>query len=511
MIQNNPNSTVRRGLVGLLLAGFVLGASPLQAAEMAPRELPRSLGRATVELRSARNDADKLRTLDLERGRSIVAHTDYSVKRVSVGDPELLDVVVLTPREIQLVAKGVGSTNLVLWSGNGAPEAAIEVRIGTPHSQIEGELARIFPNESIQVDAAGNSVVVKGRVSSAVVQEQALEVTRAFFGDKPTPVINLLEVGGNHQVMIEVVIAEMSRRIRKRLGTNFAASIQSGGQTIELLSFLGGLSSLTPIGAGAAAAGTILLDDDVNLVGNLLNFGSGNYQLFLDLLNQEGLARILAEPTLVARSGESASFLAGGEVPIPIAQGGAFGSITIEFKKFGVGVLFTPTVLGPDRIHLQVSPEVSEPDFTFGTTVSGTTVPGFNTRRASTGVELADGQSFAIAGLLRDDISELTDRYPVLGDLPILGTLFRSDEFLKQETELVLIVTPHLVKPLGPGPHPLPTDSFIEPSEFEFYLLGRLEGRGDGAPGASAQATPTSGGLIGAAGHRIGALPKEIQ
>ena len=230
----------------------------------------------------------------------------------------------------------------------------------------------------------------------------------------------------------------------------------------------------------------------------------------MDVVERNGLGKILAEPTLVARSGEMASFLAGGEVPIPIAQGGAFGSITIEFKKFGVGVAFTPTVLGPDRIHLEVAPEVSEPDFNIGTEVDGTRVPGFVTRRASTSVELKDGQSFAIAGLLSDVVRSAAAKYPLLGDIPVLGALFRSTQFQKNETELVIIVTPQLVKPLGPPPHRLPTDSLVDPSALDFYLFGALEARGEAASTAATRVEPTgAGGLIGDAGHRLPADPEE--
>jgi pilus assembly protein CpaC len=210
----------------------------------------------------------------------------------------------------------------------------------------------------------------------------------------------------------------------------------------------------------------------------------------------------------------------GGEVPIPVAQGGAFGSITVEYKQFGVGVGFTPTVLGPDRIHLEVRPEVSEIDFSFGTEVEGLVIPGFNTRRAATAVELGDGESFAIAGLLRDDLIELSGQYPIIGQIPIIGSLFRSSQFQKRATELVIIVTPRLVKPMTGGNFALPTDHFIEPTALEFYLLGRLEGRGDPADDAGTQeqaaVTPTNehdneaAGLIGGAGYQVSTLPEEM-
>jgi pilus assembly protein CpaC len=224
----------------------------------------------------------------------------------------------------------------------------------------------------------------------------------------------------------------------------------------------------------------------------------------MDILEEEGLSKILAEPTLVARSGETASFLVGGEVPIPVVQSGSVsGAISIEYHEFGVGLSFTPTVLGPNRIHIAVNPEVSRADFTFGTTVENTTVPGFATRRASTSVELADGQSFMIAGLLNEEVRELAGKYPLLGSVPILGSLFRSTQFIKEETELVIIITPTLVKPLGPGPPALPTDHFIEPSAAEFYLWGSLEGMPPEFRDRESAAPLEAEGLIGDTGNRV--------
>jgi pilus assembly protein CpaC len=224
----------------------------------------------------------------------------------------------------------------------------------------------------------------------------------------------------------------------------------------------------------------------------------------MDILEEEGLSKILARPTLVARSGESANFLVGGEVPIPVVQSGAVaGAISVEYHEFGVGLSFTPTVLSPDRIHITVNPEVSRADFTFGTEVNGTLVPGFATRRASTSVELADGQSFMIAGLLNEEIREIVGKYPLLGSVPILGSLFRSTQFIKEETELVIIVTPTLVKPLGRGPHPLPTDHFIEPSAAEFYLWGTLEGMPPENMKREIDHQFEAEGMIGDTGNRI--------
>jgi pilus assembly protein CpaC len=459
-----------------------------------------SLSRATLELDEPMAEEDVLQQLEIEVGKSVFVRTTYRAKRVSVGNADVLDVVVLNPNEFQLVAKSVGTTNLLIWDLQGRPQAAIDIHVGAPHSRLQSELRRILDSDDIVVDSAGNGIVLKGSVPDAIAMESSLAVARAVLseeGREAKKIVNLLSVRGQQQVMLKVVIAEMSRTVRREFGTNFNALIESGNQTYQVFGFLQGLTS--------AGDGVIEVSDMVNLAGNFFGMGSlSNLQVFLDVLDEKGLSKIMAEPTLVARSGETASFLVGGEVPIPIAQGGAFGAITVEFKDFGVGVGFTPTVLSPDRIHLEVRPEVSEVDFSFGTDISGIVVPGFNTRRAATAIELGDGQSFAIAGLLRDDVIQLMGQYPWLGQIPLIGALFRSSQFQKRETELVIIVTPHLVKPLGAGPHPLPFDHFVEPNMFEFYFLGALEGR---AP----KEEPVSGGMIGGAGHQVSTDPKESE
>ena len=213
----------------------------------------------------------------------------------------------------------------------------------------------------------------------------------------------------------------------------------------------------------------------------LFRFASGGatWTMFIDALKENGLTKVLAEPTLITQSGRPASFLAGGEFPIPVPQssGGSGTTITIEYKTFGVGLNFTPTVLGNGKISMMVNPEVSELDFTRGVSLQGYIIPSLTTRRVSTVIELGDGQSFAVAGLLKDDVREVVRKFPVLGDIPILGALFRSTSFQRNETELVIIVTPHLVKPIDMAKQTLPTDAYIEPDNFEFYLLGSLEGR----------------------------------
>jgi pilus assembly protein CpaC len=363
---------------------------------------------------------------------------------------------------------------------------------------------------------AGQSVVLRGTVPSLENSEAAERVARAFFTEKSDTasedqqpkVINLLQVGGNHQVMIEIVIAEMARGVSRALGTNFDAVFQSGDDMASLTSLVRNLTnvSVDPL----SGARTQTFSRDIKLIGNLIQSDDLNLTVFLEALDAHRLGKVLAQPTLIARSGELASFLVGGEVPIPVAQTNASGGtpvVTIIFKSFGVQLEFLPTVLSQERIHLQISPEVSQPDQSFGTQVLGTAVPSFRTRRASTGVELGDGQSFAIAGLLQEITAADVEQLPFLGDVPILGTLFRSERFRRDETELVILVTPRLVKPLGPQDVALPTDSYIEPSPLDFYLFGRLEGTARTTPprlrGAGGALAPQQKGIIGLFGPRL--------
>jgi pilus assembly protein CpaC len=475
----------------------VSGAATMSSAAMLDPDY------GPIRLSTPRDEQGLLHDLLIERGKSISISTDYAVKRVSVGDPNILDVAALGAKEVQLVAKAVGITNVLFWDSKGRPQAVIEVHVGTPYTHIERTIQGIMHNDSITVVGAGNAIVLGGSVSSDVVLDQALKLAQGMLGGdgEETRIVNLIEVGGNHQVMLKVVIAEMSRTLNREFGTNFSAMITSGSGTIGIDSLIGGLTTVED-GAEGMAKG--LARGFTDLFGSFAGFGALELlEVAMDLLDEQGLSKILAEPTLVARSGETASFLVGGEVPIPVAQGGAFGSITIEYHDFGVGLSFTPTVLGPNRIHLVVNPEVSRADFTFGTEVDGTIVPGFTSRRASTSVELADGQSFMIAGLLNEELREIAAKYPLLGSIPILGNLFRSTQFQKEETELVIFITPTLVKPLGPGPYPLPTDYFIEPSATEFYLWGALEGMPPQVLDDETHDQLETEGMIGDTGNRI--------
>jgi len=266
-------------------------------------------------------------------------------------------------------------------------------------------------------------------------------------------------------------VAEMSRSLAKTLGVNLVVTNEGSLGT----SLIGNLTSISSF-SGGPDGGSLNLDIS-ETVNSLVHIAGGTWSLttFIDALQDDGLVSILAEPTLVTLSGQTANFWAGGEFPVPVPQG--LGTVGIEFKQFGVLLSFTPTVLSDQRINMQVTPEVSEIDFTTSVRIGGTQVPGLSNRRVSSVIELADGQSFAIAGLLRDTYREAIARFPILGDIPILGALFRSSSYQKNQTELIVIVTPHLVKPLDMARQTLPTDQFIAPSDTEFFLYGLMQGR----------------------------------
>jgi len=334
---------------------------------------------------------------------------------------------------------------------------------------LKQKLNEMLPDEeNIQVTATNKSLTLNGRVSSAAKLSQVLAIAEGFA--PKGGINNLLEVAGVHQVMLEVRVAEMSKSLGQRLGFNFAYSNTSGDFALTRI------ASLTSLPTEAATGGPlgILSAEAVNA---LFRFKKGNstWTNFIDALKEDGLVKVLAEPTLIALSGQSANFLAGGEFPIPVPQG--LGTVGIEYKSFGVGLTFTPIVLEDKKINIKVSPEVSELDFTTAIQIEGVAVPGITTRRASTTVELGDGQSFGIAGLLKDTTRDVFSKYPLLGELPVLGALFRSSNYQRSETELIIVVTPRIVKPLDMAKQSLPTDYYVEPNAWEFYGLGLLEGR----------------------------------
>ena len=360
------------------------------------------------------------RKLELVSGKSIILKSPVPIKRVSIAAPDIADFLLLSPKEIYLTGKAAGSTNMTLWQ-NGRVTAIYDLEVVYDLSRLKSQIYQLLPDEKdLNVIGTSDTITLSGRVSNAGNLSHALALATAYAPEGK--VNNLAEVGGIHQVMLEVRVAEMARRVTKELGINF--TWVNGGEFGA--SLLGGLTELVnPTNANIASGGPfgLLVSPAVNAMLRL-NTGNSTWTGFVDALQSDGLAKVLAEPTLIALSGQQANFLAGGEFPIPVPQG--LGTVAIEYKAFGVGLSFTPTVLNQDHISIKVAPEVSELDFTTAVQISGFIVPGITTRRASTTIELADGQSFAIAGLLRENILEDVQKFPLLGDIPVLGALFRS-------------------------------------------------------------------------------------
>ncbi len=442
--------------------------------------------------------SSQVQTLELVVGKSKVIDTPVPIKRASLANPDVADTVVLSPTQIYLTGKAVGVTNLTFWQENGQILTIFDVVVSADLNRLKEQLQRLLPNErDIRVTADHDHVTLAGAVSSTAIVTKVREIAEAY---APKKVINLLQVGGVQQIMLEVRVAEMNRELTRRLGINF--------NYIDNNAFgVSALGNLTALGGGGSSAGQVT-QTVTSVINALFGFRTGNvtWTTFIDALKDQNLLKILAKPTLVTLSGQDAQFLAGGEFPFPVPQ--SLGTVTIEFKKFGVGLSFHPTVLSSNHISMTVAPEVSELDFTNSVTIGGFRIPAITTRRASTVIELADGQSFAIAGLLQDTVREDIAKFPVLGDIPILGALFRSSSFRKRETELVIIVTPHLVKPLDLVKQTLPTDSYLEPNDFEFYLMGYTEGLthrgGPVDPSASTGVTASGPGRPGRPGQMEG-------
>jgi pilus assembly protein CpaC len=410
-------------------------------------------------------------TLRLRAGQSKVLRLPFAITRISVANPEVADIILTSPQEVYVNGLAPGTTNLSVW-GRGRFSSA-RVTVEADVGQLKESLAQVLPKEKIGVKAADESVVLTGEVTGPVAQQTAISLAAASVGGKKERVINLLNIGGVQQVMCEVRVAEINRTVLNRIGVNFAIANRTGpGFGVSLLNNLTQLSSFAQTGQGSTVTQNI--GTAITAVAGWQT-GSVLWAMFFDALKQNGLGRILAEPNLITTSGQEASFLAGGEYPIPVPQ--QFQTITIEYKKYGVGLNFTPTVLDNNMIALQVSPEVSELDFSQTVVVAGYVVPALRVRRMSTHIEVKDGQTFAIAGLLYDNSRNLINKFPLLGSIPVLGTLFRSSQFQKNETELVVLVTPHLVKPMAQGEARLPTDVYVDPNNVEFYLLGCLEGK----------------------------------
>ena len=414
--------------------------------------------------------------------RAIVLESAQRFSEVSVANPDIADVAALSDQTIYILGKAPGATTLTLLGEAGRLITNVDVVVTPDLSEFKQRLREVLPNETIEVRQANGGIVLSGVVSGARKIDTAVNLAALYAGENVT---NLMSVGGTQQVMLKIRFAEMQRSTSKALGFNIAAL--TGSRSLgngDTIAFGGATGAETARLTATDSDGDGVLDTPgVPTIPIPGNFGIGNIALsvggvvldvLINALEEKGVVRSLAEPNLVTLSGDTANFLAGGEVPIPVSQGD--GEVVVQFKPFGISMGFTPTVVDEDLINLELVTEVSSIDTSIQVTVEGFSLSGFTTRRANTTVEMRDGQSLAIAGLLQDDFTDGKQQVPFLGDLPILGNLFRSSNFQRRQTELVIIVTPVLVTPVDGEQLALPTDRFRIPNEAELFLEGKLEG-----------------------------------
>jgi pilus assembly protein CpaC len=450
--------------VGAFAAVVALSAADARAQDQAGG--PRSLipSRAAADAGGVRSpvrlhDRARVGELLVPLNKSQVIEVDRSFAEVSVGNPEIADVVPLTRRSLYVFGKQLGTTSLTITDSAGDLIAVVDLVVSYDTEGLRAQIFELLPGEMVEVRPASDGLILSGRISSASVMQRALAVAERY---APGRITNLMEVTGTQQVMLAVRFAEVSREVIKQLGANTDFLFANGD--VAIATDFGDLPSIDPLSFGSAAfalqTGDIALD------------------VVFDALEQRGVVTTLAEPNLIALSGDTASFLAGGEFPIPVEQDDD--GISIEFKPFGVSLSFTPTVLGEDLVNLELFTEVSDIDPTTAVQVNQLSIPGLTTRRARTTVELRNGQGFAIAGLLRDDFEDTVRQYPILGDVPVLGQLFRSNGYQLDQSELVVIVTPYLVQPARPSALLTPNELFQAPSDAELFLQGKEFGEGAG-------------------------------
>ncbi|WP_426072419.1 type II and III secretion system protein family protein [Janthinobacterium sp. DSP2-3-3] len=457
---------------GLAWPGSAIAAAPARQAVMSPVAAPAmSLGADIARLGAP---------VRIAVGKSTLRSLSLPVSQIAVNDPRVAGARMLGSSS-QLFVWGLapGSTNLILWDRQQRP-VIVDIEVEIDVEGLQAQLAYVFPGErAVKAGAAGGSIVLSGQVSDSVKASQILEMAQAYAqrgaGEAAAPadgaasaaggvkVINMLSIAAPQQVMLEVKIAEVSKTLVDQLGASVGISGTRGNWTYGLLS---NLLSGNPSQLGAV-------------------HGKNGNGLTLDAQKRDGLVKVLAEPNIMAISGQEASFLAGGKIFIPVAQDSTTNKITLEEKEFGIAVKFTPTVLEGGRINLKVAPEVSELNregigiTTGGGAAANAVLPAFTTRRTTTTVQLFDGQSFAVGGLIKNNVTTNIKALPFLGEIPVLGALFRSSDFQTDRTELVFIITPHLVKPLDralDGDIVLPTDAYVAPSRGEFFLQGKMEG-----------------------------------
>jgi pilus assembly protein CpaC len=424
-------------IAAALIAGGLLVPTPL-AAQTQPRVVQLGLGKATV-------------TVKVPLSKSETVRTDAAFVDIVVADPEVADVLPMTDRSLSVLGKKIGSTRLSVYAEGKQLLGVFDVEVAYDTSQLASELSRQFPHASLRVSSINGRILLSGSAPDGVTLDKVVMIAKQFGPE----VINSVRVSQPQQVLLEVRFVEAARTAGRELGINWDVVTSN----LDFKTGVGLLGTSAPFGV---------------MIGKLLS-GGVDAESIIRSLEERGIARRLAEPNLVALSGDTASFLAGGEFPFPVASN-LIGQITVEFKKFGVGLAFTPTVIPDGVINLKIEPEVSQIDPTSTIKVGNAEIPSLIVRRANTTIELRDGQSFAIAGLLQSSNEVNQSQLPWIGNVPILGALFRSASYQKKETDLVIIVTPRIVRPMRPGDLVrTPLDNTQPPNDVDFFLHGVSE------------------------------------
>ena len=439
------DSFFRAASVGLALSFGTIAALPTEAQN----------------LRVLSNGASS--TLRVPMNRAVVVESDIPFAELSIANPAIADISTLSDRTVYVLGKTPGRTTLTLLNAEGRLITNVDVQVIPDLGEFKERLQQILPGERIEVRTANDGIVLSGIVSSITALDRALELAERY---APERVSNLMSVGGQQQVMLKVRFAEMSRNVSKSLSGSFGFA----GNNVR--GSAGGFTNA----ANDVGGGAFQLDGDTEgAIG--VSFGSNSLRLevVLEALESKGVIRTLSEPNLVSLSGQAAEFLAGGEYPIPVRDNE--GGIGIEYKPFGVELDFIPTVLADHVINVEMAAAVSAIDNSVNVNLGGgAVINGFSRREAKTTVQLRDGESFAIAGLLEDDFRDAVSAVPWLGDLPVLGALFRSSSYNRNQTELVIIITANLVSPVRGEALSLPTDRVVPPTERDLFLFGAVDG-----------------------------------
>jgi pilus assembly protein CpaC len=461
-----------RKMQKLIIAVVLLSLSNLAPARVA-QEQPAAKGQ-DVSTQAASPESQGSAPLRVMVGKSILINTTERIKRVSVTDAAVADPIVVAPTQILVHGRSAGEVSLLIWDELDRSRS-FDLRVDVDVSAAAEEEKAVFPDEQINVTPSRSAIVLSGHVSTEDVSKRAGLIAEAYSKN----VVNVLTFGpvGAQEVLLEVKFAEVDRSAALQLGAEYLTPGTGHTTGTVTTGQFGGLSvstssaSTTTVG-GTTTTSTTATPPTVNLTNalNLFLFRSDiNFGVVIEALQQKSLLQILAEPNLIAVNGKEASFLAGGQFPFPVVQPGqGFAAVTIAFKDFGVKLLFTPLIMPNGNIHLKVAPEVSTLDFTNALQISGFTVPALSTRRTETEFELQDGQSFVIAGLLDNRVTDLYNKIPGLGDIPILGRLFQSRNLQKSKTELMVLCTVHRISPSAQGPAgPSYPEPFLNKDKFD--------------------------------------------